>query len=147
MTTVTLSGPIPSGFSSTLAERAVQETFVRARKSAKGSVAIRFVSEAEIAKLNAAYRGKRKPTDVLSFSVDTTLPKTPRGEEKEYGDIVIAAAYARREAKRRGIRLPEELTRLVVHGTLHLLGYDHATEKDEVRMFGLQEEIIERIDP
>ena len=65
--------------------------------------------------------------------------------EFELGDIVICPSYATREAKRRAISAREELLRLMIHGVLHLKGYDHATEDEEMVMFRLQEELLERI--
>jgi probable rRNA maturation factor len=77
-----------------------------------------------------------RPTDVLSFS----------SEDAGYlGDLAICVPYASREAKRRAIPVTEELVRLLVHGTLHLSGYDHATAKQEEVMFRLQERIVESI--
>jgi probable rRNA maturation factor len=65
--------------------------------------------------------------------------------DTELGDIIIAPSVAREGAKRRAIGLTEELVRLIVHGTLHLMGYDHADAKTEERMFSIQEGIVERV--
>lgn len=100
--------------------------------------------------LNRAYRGKNCPTDVLSFhAADRMHDQFPavrtRGEDEEIGDIVICAAVAKREAARRFISAREEIVRLLVHGTLHLAGYDHARSADEEKMFRLQEMIVESV--
>ncbi len=142
---LSLSGSLPSGVTPALAKRAVEEAFLKARRKADGALAIRFVTETEIAKLNKQYRGKARPTDVLSFAPN--FPVVASGSEREYGDLFICSAYAKREAKRRGIPFEEEIVRLMVHGTLHLLGYDHATDEEETRMFGLQERAIATILP
>lgn len=114
----------------------------RALKLSHIVVSVSFVSPAKIQELNKAYRKKNKPTDVLSFASDTSF--LPKGE-RELGDIFICSTYAQKEAKRRALSLHEELMRLLVHGVLHLKGYDHATEDDEARMFELQERLLERI--
>lgn len=109
-------------------------------------VSLRFVSLAEIHKLNKQYRHKDKPTDVLSFGLAENMPAASKKstEPVELGDLVICAAYAKDEAKRRGIEWREELVRLIVHGALHLSGYDHQTLKDEEKMFALQESWVEQ---
>ena len=84
-------------------------------------VAVCFISDAEIARLNAAYRGKPGPTDVLSF----------RGL-KRGGDIAISPAAARRNARSLGRGLEEELRVLILHGVLHLAGYDHETDTGQM---------------
>lgn len=143
MITVTMSGTIPRGISSATVTKTVRGVFTKLKKAGKGSVGVRFVSETEIAKLNRAYRKKNRSTDVLSFA--SASPNVSAKEPKDYGDIVIASAYAKREASRRSIPFAEEIARLVAHGTLHLLGYDHATEKDEAHMFRLQEAVVDRV--
>jgi probable rRNA maturation factor len=114
-------------------------------------ITICFVSEVEIARLNLAFRGKKGPTDVLSFPADSKRKKRiytedTEGTEKSYlGDIAIAPETARRYAKKNGRRLSNELRVLILHGVLHLLGYDHETDRGEMdrlerklrRRFGL----------
>ncbi|MCL6565359.1 MAG: rRNA maturation RNase YbeY [Acidobacteriia bacterium] len=91
------------------------------------SVTVALVSPAAIARLNRQFRGKSGPTDVLSF------PMTKNGKRDGYlGDIAIAPAVARRHARRAGHRLEEELCVLILHGVLHLLGYDHETDRGEM---------------
>jgi len=146
MIDVLVSGTLPRGLSPALITATVRESFRRAKRVPKGSVAVHFVTENAIAKLNSQYRHIRRPTDVLSFSArEEGMPDMPSRNDGEWGDILVCTPYARREATRRGIPLAEEVLRLVSHGTLHLLGYDHATERDEMRMFALQEAAVERI--
>jgi len=102
-----------------------------------------FVTEAKIQALNKQFRKKDKPTDVLSFEPDQFTRKAGKEGAEFLGDIVIAPTYAKREALRRGLSHREELLRLVVHGVLHLSGYDHATEEEETQMFGLQERVVD----
>ena len=79
-----------------------------------------LVSDRSIARLNRQYRGKPGPTDILSF---------PSGNGRSYlGDIAISPETARRNAARFGRTLPQELRILVLHGVLHLVGYDHETD-------------------
>lgn len=100
---------------------------------------IHLISDAEIAALNARHLGKAGPTDVLSF---------PMGEwdfEREalsLGDIVVSYETARREARARGLKTTEETARYIVHGFLHLVGYEDDTPAKRRRMTALQERIL-----
>jgi probable rRNA maturation factor len=118
-------------------------------------VTVCFVSDAEIARMNLAFRKKRGPTDVLSFPAGKKRRKklyTEGAESTEdaessshLGDIAIAPETARRYAKKNGRSLSGELRVLILHGVLHLLGYDHETDRGEMdrierklrRRFGL----------
>jgi len=90
-------------------------------------LSIRLTSDNEVKALNARWRGKDKPTNVLSFpqlepeELDSIAP----GPELMLGDIVLARGVCEREAQEKGVSLEEHATHLLVHGTLHLLGYDH----------------------
>jgi probable rRNA maturation factor len=93
------------------------------------SVAIAFVTDAEIARLNKTYRRKNKTTDVLSFPAQTAK----RADKSKFlGDIAIAPATARRYAKKNGRSLHSEICVLMLHGILHLLGYDHETDRGQM---------------
>jgi probable rRNA maturation factor len=105
----------------------------------KDCVAIRLIGDVEMTRLNETYRRKKGPTDVLSFPVaaDSVKPGTFRQQVRKargefLGDIAISPALARRNAKALGRRLPEELKVLILHGVLHLLGYDHETDRGEM---------------
>jgi probable rRNA maturation factor len=91
---------------------------------------------------NKRYRGKDRPTDVLSFEASAEMKRDDPGY---LGDLLLCVEYAAHEAHRRGISLEEELARLVIHGVLHLVGYDHATVREELVMFGLQEACLDRV--
>jgi probable rRNA maturation factor len=101
-----------------------------------------LVSDAEIARLNETFRKKKGPTDVLSFPTRVRRrpgrPVPERGPSRrmkayEYlGDVAISPATARRYAKKNGRRLSSELQVLILHGILHLLGYDHETDRGEM---------------
>lgn len=94
-------------------------------------VAICLVSEAEMARLNKTYRGKHGPTDVLSFPASEEA-SSRRASSKSLGDIAIAPTVARRNAKRYGRTLPDELRILILHGVLHLMGYDHESDSGQM---------------
>lgn len=103
-------------------------------------LSVTWVGDAEMKKLNRTYRGKNKTTDVLSFPLleGRKMTKAPKGP-LPLGDVVVSLAQTTRQAKERKVPFEGELALLVVHGILHLLGYDHATKAQEKRMFGLQE--------
>jgi probable rRNA maturation factor len=112
-------------------------TALRVRRDA---ATICLVSDAKIASWNRAYRGKAKPTDVLSFpagsppgqSRNGKLPRLPNSggihPAGYLGDIAIAPAVARRNARAFGRSLQDEMSMLALHGLLHLMGYDHETD-------------------
>ena len=102
-------------------------------------VAVRLIGDGEMVRLNERYRKKKGPTDVLSFPAeeDSGKPGTLRQQVRKargkfLGDIAISPKVARRNAKALGRRLPEELKVLILHGVLHLLGYDHETDRGEM---------------
>lgn len=84
-----------------------------------GKINLVLMSDREIRKLNARFRKKDKATDVLAF---------PMGEDGILGDIAISTETAKRNAKRFAVSYKDEMKRLVIHGVLHLLGYDHSKE-------------------
>ena len=106
------------------------------------TVGIRQLSLREMRKYNQQYRGNDRPTDVLSFEAS---PEMKRDDPGYLGDLLLCVEYAAAEARRLGIPLEEELARLVIHGVLHLVGYDHATVREESVMFGLQEACLDRV--
>ncbi len=123
----------------------LQRFLSRARRALRlpaGSFAVCLVTNAQIARWNRSYRGKSGPTDVLSFPAEPAL-KRARGKnsrpgghwsaDRTYlGDIAIAPAMARRNASRFGRSFDEEMRILVLHGMLHLMGYDHETDRGQM---------------
>lgn len=105
------------------------------------SLAILFTSDAAIAKMNRQWRGKAKPTNVLSFPAPSNLPVL-EGEPRPLGDIVLAFGTVAREAKELDKPLPHHATHLIVHGVLHLLGHDHKTEGQAEDMEALERLIL-----
>jgi probable rRNA maturation factor len=102
-----------------------------------------LVDDAAIRELNKQYRGVDAPTDVLAFPQLEGEDLSAEGE-LAIGDVVISVETADRQARDQGCSLEEELDLLVVHGILHLLGYDHETPEDEQRMFQRQNELVGR---
>lgn len=109
---------------------------------ANKEVGLVITSDEQIQILNKKYRGKDKPTNVLSFDCGEFDEFKDAKEIKDYlGDIYIAYPTMQREAKELGHTDKEEITRLFIHGLLHLVGYDHETDKDLKAMEELEDKI------
>lgn len=106
----------------------------------EGTISISFVGEKRIRAINRCFRGKDKATNVLSFPFMDILPN-----EKIIGDIVICPSVALKEAKKYGNNFVDYIAFLLIHGFLHLLGYDHIKEKDRLIMEKKEEEIFKSI--
>ena len=130
------------------------ELFMRHVKSELGleesGLAVCLVSDAEIARMNETFRKKKGPTDVLSFPMvarrrPVRLRRgSPTVKDGEYlGDIAISPATAKRYAKKNGRKLSSELQVLILHGVLHLLGYDH--EIDRGKMDRIEQKLRKRL--
>lgn len=109
-----------------------------------GSVEVTLVitDDEEVRHLNAAYRGIDETTDVLSFPLEAANGPafvTPPGEPRHLGDVVVSYPRAERQAAEYGHSVRRELAYLVVHGTLHLLGYDHEAEAEREVMRAKEE--------
>lgn len=105
------------------------------REKAKGSLTILLSNDAKLKELNALFRGKNKPTNVLSFPADPN-------PDAHLGDVAIAYGVVKREADESGKRFADHLAHLAIHGALHLLGHDHEKPKEAARMEGLEREIL-----
>ncbi len=111
-------------------------------------LSILLVDEAYMAELNHRWMDGDGPTDVLAFpmdesSVDHGPGEFAGGEPTLLGDIVLCPQVAARQAAQAGHRASDEFALLTVHGTLHLLGYDHAEPNEEREMFGLQARLLD----
>ena len=99
------------------------------------AVTIELISDRAMARLNETYRKKRGPTDVLSFPAkgasETNGARAPHAPEY-IGDIAISPETARRNARRFSRSLPEEMRILILHGMIHLAGFDHETDRGEM---------------
>jgi len=100
-------------------------------------------SDAEVARLNATYRGKQAATNVLSFPAARRFD--PAVEVRSIGDLVLAAETVEREANELGLPHRHHLQHLVVHGLLHLLGYDHEKDDEAEEMEALEVRILARL--
>lgn len=110
-------------------------------------VAVRLTSDDAVHALNRDYRGKDRPTNVLSFPMvqpDLLDPVTQGSDDGEVllGDIVLAHGVCEAEAAEKGIALSDHVTHLIVHGTLHLLGHDHGTDADAEVMEELERDAL-----
>jgi len=104
-------------------------------------ISVYITDDEEIRKLNKTYRGKDKATDVLSFPLDENFEGY-----RLLGDIVISQDTAERQARELGHSLKEEVKRLLIHGLVHLLGYDHEKGGEEEKKFKeLEEKILSKL--
>ncbi|MFC1612816.1 rRNA maturation RNase YbeY, partial [Patescibacteria group bacterium] len=127
-------------------------------------LSIAFISNKEIKKMNKIYRGINKQTDVLSFgNLDTNIrmnandtniankgnkngtffapPLYKGGIQGGYAEIIISYEQAKKQAKDKKITIKQEVEKLLIHGLLHLIGYDHRTDKDALEMEGIEREM------
>ncbi len=101
-------------------------------KTDKAELSVALIGNGEMRKLNARYRKKDYPTDVLSFPAAQDMPDGVR----LLGDVIISVDKAKEQAKERGRSLDKEMTTLLIHGVLHLLGYDHERSAKDARIMG-----------
>lgn len=110
------------------------------------ALTIRFVDAAEGRALNDQYRHKNYATNVLSFPYDVTdLPELARQQERYLGDLVICLPVLQREAAEQGKSLTAHMAHLVIHGVLHLMGFDHDTETAAADMEALEIRTLHRL--
>ena len=153
---VQAEAPWPEGDWNGLAERAV-DAAVRATPQAELAtsaamveVSVRLTSDEEVHALNRQYRGKDKPTNVLSFPMVQadlleTVSQNSDDGELLLGDIVMAHGVCAAEAAEKGVSLEAHATHLIVHGLLHLLGYDHQGSAEAEHMESLERDVMARL--
>ena len=131
------AGACPEATSSML-ERAVRRT-LEAEGHSQADVSLALLGDPEMRARNRRYLGKDRPTDVLAFSLGD-------GDDV-VGDVYVGLDQATRQAADLGLTLEEELVRLAIHGTLHVLGHDHpeGPERERCPMFRLQEQLVRRL--
>jgi len=119
--------------------------FVLDREDAPDAVelSIAVVSLEEMSELNTRYRGKEGPTDVLSFPCDDPCSVAEPDEPVAIGDVVVAPEIAEAQAVEFGHTVEDELNLLLVHGVLHLLGYDHESDEDAAVMQARERVLLE----
>jgi probable rRNA maturation factor len=113
---------------------------------ADASINVVVVDDRAMRRLNRRYRGKDRPTDVLSFSYRRV--GTPRTAARDaIGDVVVSHQTLARDARRMGVEARDLAVRIVVHGFLHVLGYDHESKTDAARMERRERSLLKKILP
>ncbi|WP_419809737.1 rRNA maturation RNase YbeY [Sphingomonas sp.] len=146
-------GPWPDGDWEALAARAARAAVEAtphgelATSPALVEISVRLTTDEEVRGLNAQYRGKDRPTNVLSFPMiqpdllDTVSQNSDDGEVL-LGDIVLAHGVCAAEAAEKGVPLADHFTHLMVHATLHLLGYDHGADDEAEHMEAVERDVL-----
>jgi len=122
--------------------QAVQASCVTLKQEEKLSLCVRFSSDEEVQSLNAQWRNMDKVTDVLSFPMQD---EEELDIEESLGDIILAVPFVQQEAERLKLSLQNHITHLIVHGTLHLLGYDHINDAEAVEMQQLENQVMNQL--
>jgi len=105
-------------------------------------LSINLVGDKKIRIINNFYRCHDSITDIISFALHDTKPLS--SEKDDLGDIFICLPQIKRQSKENDVSFEEEFTRILVHGILHILGFDHVKKKDAEKMFSLQEKIVNK---
>ena len=125
-------------------ELALWASTAAGRRAAGRELGLRVVGAPESRRLNAHFRGRDQPTNVLSFP-PPRLPRAAAGASQPLGDLVICARVLRAEARAQDKTLRAHWAHLIVHGTLHLLGYDHQRDADAQRMERREVAVLRRL--
>lgn len=125
---------LPAGIEKSLLRKTNQG--LKILKCTNKTISITICNDPQIKKLNLRYRGKNKPTDVLSFSAE---------DKTVLGDIIISLETARKNCQYFGTSLQEELMFLIVHGLCHLLGHDHHKKAEETKMKKLERKVLYKL--
>ena len=120
-------------------KNAVERTLALGKVTDSPSVTVMITDNEHLQEMNQRYRGINKTTDVLAFETDFTDPDL---DSRYLGDVVISYQQARKQAEERGHQVEEELLLLIVHGVLHLLGFDHNTSLEKEEMWSIQSQIL-----
>lgn len=143
---VQIAGPFAALVEEEWLSRAAQATLIN-RGHEEAALSVVITDDQKMQELNRLYLGHDCPTDVLSFPVgggDERFVSAP--EDEEYlGDLLISCPQAERQATAAGSPLRDELTLLVIHGVLHLLGYDDGDEEGHEEMWAIQDEILAKL--
>ena len=140
---ILVRAPIREALQKILTKKKIQQIagkLLNALESSDRELSLLITDDKEIHRLNAEWRGKDKPTDVLSF---------PSDNGEILGDVVISLPTLKRQAREYRVTPAAELLRLLIHGTLHLLGYDHekVSKSEAERMRKKERELIEQLAP
>lgn len=123
--------------------RAAAETALDMAEAGPGALTLALSDDEEVRALNRQFRGADKPTNVLSFPAEYTVPEP--GAPPYLGDVILARETVAREADAQGKSFNDHATHLVVHGVLHLLGYTHDADEDAARMEALEVAALARL--
>lgn len=127
-----------------LLETAVRATLTHEEQQPPLELSVLLTDDAQIQQMNRDFRGVDKPTDVLSFPAGEALPGM-EDADPYLGDIAISVPYAARQAAQAGHDLAGELQLLVIHGVLHLLGYDHDDPEEKAAMWAAQTAVLAQL--
>ena len=127
----------------------IKKIFTAAKLKDHGELSVTFMDDNAIADLNQTYRKKEGPTDILSFPQDEGM-EFPAPEDENYlpliGDIMISIETAKKQAEEMGHPLDRELKILLIHGILHLYGYDHEDDEEAAAMQEKEKEILKTLE-
>ncbi|MDD5251688.1 MAG: rRNA maturation RNase YbeY [Patescibacteria group bacterium] len=140
MVTVDISGRLPKGINASAIKRLAETVLRQVGRVGKFQVALAVVGEKEIRRLNRSHRRQDRVTDVLSFG--SPYSNLPAGPTVFLGDVVVCSARMASDARRIGRPAADHFALLFCHGLLHLLGYDHATPRQEAVMFRIQQDAL-----
>ena len=125
-----------------LIHRAIQSVINRHEVSTETAITVVFTTNEAVQKLNKQHRNVNAPTDILSFPANPLPPGIADSETTYAGDLIIAYPYARIQAEKLNHSLDDSLALLVIHGTLHLLGYDHDNPESRAEMWAEQASVL-----
>jgi len=126
-------------------QEVVREVLVQEGLSGEGELTVVITDDDRVRELNRRYRGVDSPTDVLAFGGAAEGFVEAPGAIPYLGDVVISYPHVRAQAEEQGHSPDRELALLVIHGVLHLLGYDHTTPEEEAIMWARQEAILKQV--
>ncbi len=115
------------------------------KNKASPHISILFTNNNKIKKLNKSHRKKDKPTNILSFQIWDDVDALPKTGSIPAGDLVLAFETIIREAEEKNISVKNHLTHLLIHGFLHLFGYDHMNDQDALKMENLEIKILRKM--
>lgn len=142
MITIEILEQLSPSISPELVEQAVRVALTHQNAPADAELTVVLSNDIELRELNLQWMGVNAPTDVLSFPAAEIDPETGA---RYLGDVIISVETALRQAARAGHSLEAEVQLLAVHGVLHLLGHDHATDEEKARMWAAQSEILNEL--
>ena len=124
--------------------RAAEAAFLVAPRPGAFEVTLLLTDDTEMRELNRAWRGKDAATNVLSFPAGVSVAQG--GEPRPLGDVVLAAETVQREAEAQGVSPADHVSHLVVHGVLHLLGFEHENDANAEKMEALETKVLAGLD-